>query len=310
VSAVQVLSKRCGKQFPIPKVAGATFFVKLEGNRATREWLVCRRMEILIQPDARAAACLAARLVADILRAKPDAVLGLATGKTMEAVYAELVRLYREEGLDFSRCRTFNLDEYVGLPPSHPNSYRHYMNRHLFGQVNLDLRNTHLPDGLAADLDAECSRYEALIAGCGGIDFQLLGIGLAGHLGFNEPASSLRSRTHVQVLSPVTLAQNAPLFASSGQMPRRAITMGVGTILESRRCLLLATGEEKAEIVARAIEGPVTGMVSATALQFHPQCWVVLDEAAAGRLQQADYYRWVLENDPRWRAIVAKTAPE
>ena len=257
-------------------------------------------MEIIIQPTAEAAAELATRVIADELRAKADLVLGLATGCTMESVYAELVRMHRQAGLDFSRCRTFNLDEYVGLPASHRNSYRHYMNHNLFLNVNIDLRNTHLPDGSAADVEAECNRYEKLITECGGIDFQLLGIGLAGHLGFNEPASSLRSRTRVKVLSPVTIAQNAPLFEEPRQMPRRAITMGVGTILESRRCLLLATGEEKAEIVAKAIEGPITSMISATALQLHPHCIVMLDEAAAHCLMEADYYRWISENEPQW----------
>ncbi len=262
-------------------------------------------MEIIIQPTADAAAELAARVIADELRAKPDLVLGLATGCTMESVYARLVRMHRQTGLDFSRCRTFNLDEYVGLPASHRNSYRHYMNHNLFLNVNIPLRNTHLPDGSAADLEAECDRYERLITESGGIDFQLLGVGLAGHLGFNEPASSLRSRTRVKVLSPVTIAQNAPLFEEPDQMPRRAITMGVGTILESRRCLLLATGEEKAGIVAKAIEGPITSMISATALQMHPHCIVMLDEAAAQRLTEADYYRWIFENEPEWRSYVS-----
>jgi glucosamine-6-phosphate deaminase len=135
----------------------------------------------------------------------------------------------------------------------------------------------------------------------GGIDLQLLGIGLAGHLGFNEPVSSLRSRTRIKVLSPVTRAQNAKLFEPPDEMPQRAITMGVETILEARRCLLLATGEDKAEIVARAIEGPVTSMLSATSLQFHPRCVVVLDEAAASRLQETEYYRWIFENEPQWQ---------
>jgi glucosamine-6-phosphate deaminase len=219
----------------------------------------------------------------------------------MESVYARLVQMHRESGLDFSNCRTFNLDEYVGLPGSHRNSYRHYMNHNLFQNVNVDLRNTHLPNGAAADIEAECEHYEELIAQCGGIDLQLLGIGLAGHLGFNEPVSSLRSRTRIKVLSPVTCAQNAPLFEPPEEMPRRAITMGVGTILEARRCLLLATGEDKAEIVALAIEGPVTSMISASALQFHPHCTVVLDEAASSRLREADYYRWIFENEPQWR---------
>jgi glucosamine-6-phosphate deaminase len=257
-------------------------------------------MEVIIRKDAEEAAWLVARLMARELRAKPHLVLGLATGRTMESVYRMLVRMHREEALDFSLCRTFNLDEYVGLAPSDVHSYRHYMNQHLFLHVNLDLRNTHLPNGMAADLEAECAHFEAEIGQCGGIDLQLLGIGRAGHLGFNEPLSALRSRTRVKALAPMTLAQNAPLFADPARMPRRAITMGVGTILECRRCLLLATGEDKADIIAKAVEGPITAMISATSLQLHPRCTVVVDEAAAGRLQGSDYYRWIFQNEPEW----------
>ncbi|MCD6340179.1 MAG: glucosamine-6-phosphate deaminase [Verrucomicrobia bacterium] len=257
-------------------------------------------MEVLIQPTPEAAARLTARIMADALRADPQIVLGLATGRTMEPVYRELVRMHHEEGLDFSLCRTFNLDEYVGLPSDHPQSYRRYMNENLFNHVNIDLRNTHLPDGMAQDLEAECAAYEAAIERAGGVDLQLLGIGRVGHIGFNEPLSPLLSRTRVTVLSPATIEQNAPLFPDPSQMPRRALTMGVGTILDSRRCLLLATGEEKAEIIAKAVEGPITSMVSASALQLHPQCVVVTDEAAASRLQGKDYCRWIFENDPKW----------
>jgi glucosamine-6-phosphate deaminase len=257
-------------------------------------------VEVIIRPTVDAAADLAVRLMARDLRANPQLVLGLATGRTMESVYAKLVRLYREERLDFSLCRTFNLDEYVGLPGSDRHSYRHYMNHHLFQQVNIDLRNTYLPDGTAKDLDAECARYEALIQRFGGIDLQLLGIGSDGHLGFNEPLSALRSRTRVKALAPATLAQNASHFEDPATMPRRAITMGVGTILESRRCLLLVTGESKAEVIARAVEGPITAMISATALQLHPRCTVVVDEAAASQLHGSSYYRWIFENEPEW----------
>ncbi|HVU08528.1 MAG TPA: glucosamine-6-phosphate deaminase [Verrucomicrobiae bacterium] len=258
-------------------------------------------MEVVIRPNAEAATDLVARIIARELRDNPRLAMGLATGRTMESVYGRLVQMHREEGLDFSTCHTFNLDEYVGLPSSHRNSYRHYMNHNLFLRVNVDLRNTHLPDGMATDIEAECERYEKVIAQCGGIDLQLLGIGLVGHLGFNEPASSLRSRTRIKVLSPMTCAQNAPQFEPPEKMPRRAITMGVSTILNARRCLLLATGKDKAEIVARAIEGPVTSMISATALQFHPHCTVVLDEAAASRLLETDYYHWIFENEPQWQ---------
>jgi len=257
-------------------------------------------MEVIIQPDANAAATLVARIIARELRANPQTVLGLATGRTMAAVYEVLARMHRTEHLDFSLCRTFNLDEYVGLAPDDPHSYRHYMNTHLFRQVNIDLRNTYLPDGTAPDLAAECERYERTIAKSGGIDLQLLGIGRDGHIGFNEPLSALRSRTRVKALTPATIQQNAPFFGGTDRMPRRAITMGVGTILECRRCLLLATGAEKATTVAQAVEGPITAMISATALQWHPRCTVVVDAAAGAQLQGAEYYRWIFANEPEW----------
>ena len=257
-------------------------------------------MEVIIQPTEAAAASLVARIVAHDLRANPHLVLGLATGKTMENVYRHLVRLHKEEKLDFSLCSTFNLDEYVGLFPSDPNSYRHYMEHHLFRHVNVDIRNTHLPNGLASDLDEECRRYEALIQRFGGIDLQLLGIGKAGHIGFNEPLSALRSRTRVKALTPTTIKQNAEFFGGEDKVPRRAITMGVGTIIEARRCLLLATGEAKAGVIAQAVEGPITSMVTATTLQLHPRCTVVVDEAAASQLKEKDYYRWIFANEPEW----------
>ncbi len=257
-------------------------------------------MEAIIRPDPDSASLLVARLIARELKANPSLVLGLATGRTMEAVYRILVRLHREEHLDFSLCRTFNLDEYVGLTSQDERSYRYYMNRHLFSQVNLDQRNTHLPDGAAADLEAQCRNYEEKIQRCGGIDLQLLGLGQAGHIGFNEPLSALRSRTRVKALSPVTIEQNAAFFGGAQNVPRRAITMGVGTILECRRCLLLATGWSKAAVIAKAVEGPITSMISATALQLHARCTVVVDEAAAGKLAAADYYRWIFANEPEW----------
>ena len=257
-------------------------------------------MEVIIQPSDEAAASLVARIVAHDLRNNPHLILGLATGKTMERVYRQLVRSHQDHHLDFSLCRTFNLDEYVGLFPSDPHSYRHYMEQHLFRQVNIEPRNTHLPNGLAPNLDEECRRYEALIQRFGGIDLQLLGIGKAGHIGFNEPLSALRSRTRVKALTPTTLRQNAPIFGGEERVPRRAITMGVGTIIEARRCVLLATGETKADVIAQAVEGPITSMVTASALQLHPRCTVVVDEEAAASLKEKNYYRWIFENEPEW----------
>ena len=258
-------------------------------------------MEVIIQADADKASKLAAGLIARELRAKPDLVLGLATGRTMEQVYEQLARLHREKGLSFARVRTFNLDEYIGLPIDHPCSYRRYMNEHLFSKVDIRLENTHLPNGMAADLQSECAAYERRMREWGGIDLQLLGIGSDGHIGFNEPLSALQSRTREKALTPSTLRQNAAMFGGDvAKVPRRAITMGVGTILESRRCLVLVTGENKANIVAQAVEGPITAMVSAAALQLHPRCTVIVDEAAADGLKGKDYYRWIFDNEPEW----------
>ncbi len=259
-------------------------------------------MEVVICSDAGTAAQLVARLVAARVRAKPDLVLGLATGRTMERVYDHLAAMHRDTGLDFSRCRTFNLDEYIGLPADDEHSYRHYMDRHLFGRVNIVPANTQIPDGMAADLRAEAVRYERLIGEAGGIDVQLLGIGEAGHIGFNEPLSALMSRTREKALTPVTRQQNAAMFGGDAdRVPTRALTMGVGTILEARELILLASGRAKAAILARAVEGPITAMVSASALQLHPNCKVVVDEEAAADLTQREYYDWVFRNEPEWR---------
>jgi glucosamine-6-phosphate deaminase len=244
---------------------------------------------------------LSAALIADAITAQPKITLGLATGRTMEALYALLAQRHKEDGLDFSLAATFNLDEYIGLPPEDPCSYRQYMERCLFEHVNIDPRNTHLPNGAAEDEAAECARYEEAIAAEGGIDLQLLGIGVSGHIGFNEPLSALRSRTRAKALTPETIRQNSGLFPSPDRMPRRAMTMGVGTILDARRILLVAYGEEKAGVIAKAVEGPVTAMVSASALQLHPRCTVLVDEEAASRLTQQQYYRWLFENEPEWR---------
>ena len=257
-------------------------------------------MEVVIQPDEERAARLTALLIARELRTNPHMVLGLATGRTMERVYRILVEMYHTQGLDFSLCRTFNLDEYIGLPPDNPGSYRFYMNQHLFKWINIDLRNTYLPDGMAGDLNAACRRYEERIRECGGIDLQLLGIGKGGHIGFNEPLSSLLSRTRDKALTPTTIAQNEKLFPNPADMPRRALTMGVGTILEARRIVTLITGASKADIIARAIEGPITSMVSASALQLHANCRVIVDTEAASKLQGTEYYHWIFDNEPEW----------
>lgn len=262
-------------------------------------------MEVIIRPTTASAVKLTATILANALRAKPNAVLGLATGRTMEAVYAELAQMYRNEYLDFSLARTFNLDEYIGLGPENKNSYRYYMNYQLFNNINIDKRNTHLPNGLAEDIETEGERYEQAIREAGGIDIQLLGIGRDGHIGFNEPLSSLASRTRAKSLTPETYAQNSPLFERPEDMPKRALTMGVGTILDSRNVLMLVTGREKAEILAAAVEGPVTSMISASALQLHPHTVVVVDEEAGSVLKGREYYDWIFQNEPKWTSYRA-----
>jgi glucosamine-6-phosphate deaminase len=263
-------------------------------------------MEVIIRPNAELAAELVARLIAARLRSKPDLVLGLATGRTMERVYDRLVDPQGKKAMDFSRCRTFNLDEYIGVPAEDDHSYRYYMNHRLFHRINIDLANTHVPDGMAADLRAETTRYEQLIREVGGIDVQLLGIGEAGHIGFNEPLSALMSRTREKALTPITRQQNASMFGGDPEkVPKRALTMGVGTILDSRELLLLATGGAKASILAKAVEGPITAMISASAMQLHPNCKVIVDEEAARELKERDYYDWIFENEPEWQEFRA-----
>lgn len=257
-------------------------------------------MEVIIRPTADAAATLTAALIRQDLERNPHLTLGLATGRTMERVYAKLAQMHQEQGLDFSLCSTFNLDEYIGLPAENENSYRFYMNQHLFDQVNIDKRNTFLPDGMADDVEQACCDYEAKMRDFGGIDLQLLGIGEAGHIGFNEPLSALQSRTRPKALTPTTIEQNSPLFTGGTEMPRRAITMGVGTILEADRLILLVTGKNKASILAKAVEGPITSMVSASAIQLHARCTVIVDEDAASELAETDYYRWIFQNEPEW----------
>lgn len=258
-------------------------------------------MEVIIRPDKFEASKLVAKIIGKCLKEKPALVLGLATGTTMELMYSILAEEFNAGKIDFSLVRSFNLDEYVGLPPSDPNSYRSYMNKHLFEKINIDVRNTHIPNGVATDLDMECVKYEKKIRECGGIDVQLLGIGSDGHIGFNEPLSALRSKTRVKALTPATIEQNSPLFDSNTKMPKRAITMGVGTILNARRCLLLATGKKKADIIAKAVEGPITSMITASALQLHPKCTIIVDEEAASKLHHQNYYRWIFENEPEWQ---------
>jgi glucosamine-6-phosphate deaminase len=248
-------------------------------------------VRIIIEQDSGAVARRAARVIAELLRRQPACVLGLATGSSPIGAYQELIRLHREEGLDFSSATTFNLDEYAGLGPDHPQSYRFFMQRQLFDHVNIAAKRTHVPDGLADDFAVACAQYEQRIRAAGGIELQLLGIGSDGHIAFNEPGSSLASRTRLKSLVRETIRDNARFFGSEELVPKLAVTMGVGTILEARQCLLVAYGRGKAEAVRGMVEGPITASNTASALQLHPQVCVVLDEEAASLLERREYYR-------------------
>lgn len=247
-------------------------------------------MKILIRPDAEAAAECAAGLIAEGLARDPATVLGLATGGTMEDVYRRLIRRHREGACRFAEATSFNLDEYVGLAPEHPCSYWRYMREHLFDHVDMAEARAHLPRGDAADPQAEAARYEGAIVAAGDIGLQLLGLGPNGHIGFNEPSSSLSSLTRVKTLARSTREANARFFERAEDVPRLAITMGIGTILRAREVVLVAIGLGKAEAAARMIEGPVSAACPASVLQFHRECTVVLDRAAADGLALRDYY--------------------
>ncbi|MEJ2336904.1 MAG: glucosamine-6-phosphate deaminase [Gemmatimonadales bacterium] len=257
-------------------------------------------MRIIIEPDAAALARRAANRVAALIRRSPGCVLGLSTGRTPLALYSELVRRHREEGLSFARVVIFGLDDYVGLPPEHGAGFTAYMSRNLFDHVDIDPANIHVLDGGADNLSDACESYEAAISEAGGIDLQILGIGRNGHIGFNEPGSSLGSRTRLKTLTRETCEANAPAFENPDELPRLVITMGVGTILEARSCLLLALGEEKALPVRDMVEGPITAQVPASALQLHPDAISILDEGAASRLLRRDYYRDAEEAQRHW----------
>ena len=254
-------------------------------------------MEIIIQPTSETASAITARIVARQLREKPNAVLGLATGSTPLLLYRELVRMK----LDWSRVTTFNLDEYVGLAADHPQSYHSFMRENLFQHLNIRPENIHIPDGLTKDIPAFCAHYEEKIGEAGGIDLQVLGIGTDGHIGFNEPTSSLASRTRIKTLTQQTRRDNARFFGSEEAVPHHVITMGIGTIMDARQVVQLAFGANKARAIADAIEGPITSMNPASILQMHAVAKVVLDEAAASKLKRAEYYRWVYDNKPDWQ---------
>lgn len=252
-------------------------------------------MEVILQDDAEAVADTAFELVLSALKAKPNLVLGLATGNTPLALYRRL----REARLDLRKVRFFNLDELVGLGPEDPLSFHHFLRKNLLDGLKVTPGNVRLLRGDVGDLEKAAAAYEAAIRKAGGIDLQILGIGRNGHIGFNEPGSSLGSRTRPKTLEAQTLEDYARGFPAAKAVPRFSVTMGIGTILEARRLLMLATGSSKAEPIRRIVEGPVTSETPGSALQLHPQAHVVLDEAAGAGLSRRDYWKWVYAN--KWR---------
>jgi glucosamine-6-phosphate deaminase len=250
--------------------------------------------EVVIVESAEAGGELAAAAIAALVAEKPDAVLGLATGSTPLTTWAALARRH----LDLTKVRGFALDEYVGLPPGHPESYRAVITREVVEPLGLTPELVRVPEGLTPDGSIETvgADYEAAIAAAGGVDLQVLGIGRTGHIGFNEPGSSFASRTRVKTLTEQTRLDNARFFDSVDDVPMHCITQGLGTILDARHLVLLAFGEAKAEAIAGAVEGPLTASLPGSAVQLHPHVSVIVDEGAASRLRHAEYYRYAWAN--------------
>ncbi len=241
-------------------------------------------MRIIVAKDYKDMSRKAANIISAQIITKPNCVLGLATGSSPIGTYDQLVEWYEKGDLDFSQVSSVNLDEYRGLDHNHDQSYYYFMHEHLFDRVNIDPANTNVPDGTEPDAEKECRRYEELIASYGGVDLQLLGLGHNGHIGFNEPAPAFDKETHCVDLTESTIEANKRFFASADDVPRQAYTMGIGTIMKAKKILVVVSGEDKAEIVAKAFYGDVTPEVPASILQFHPDVTVVVDEAAASKL--------------------------
>ncbi len=260
-------------------------------------------MEVVIAPAERLAV-LAADAVEAVVRSGPGAVLGLATGSSPLKVYDELVRRHVQEGLSFAGVRAFMLDEYVGLPVDHPQRYRNVIETEIASRVDFAPGAVQGPDGNAEDLVSACAAYEESIAGAGGVNLQILGIGTDGHIAFNEPGSSLASRTRIKTLTAQTREDNARFFGDDVErVPRHCLTQGLATIMSARHLVLLATGKGKAEAVHQLVEGPVSAMWPATIMQMHPHATVLVDDAAASRLQLGDYYRQTYASKPDWQGL-------
>lgn len=259
--------------------------------------------EVVVVESQDAAGELAADSILDLIAGKPDAVLGLATGSTPLALYRALASKVVARSVDVSQVRGFALDEYVGLPAGHPESYRSVITREVVQPLGLDPSRVHVPNGALDGIERAGADYEAAIVAAGGVDVQILGIGTDGHLGFNEPGSSFASLTRVKTLTEQTRRDNARFFASEDEVPVHCITQGLGTILRARHLILLAFGAGKADAVAGAIEGPLSASNPGSAIQLHPHATVFVDDAAAGRLENLDYYRYAWEHKPDWQGI-------
>lgn len=260
-------------------------------------------MEVVIVEDRAAGGRLVADAIVRLLRGNERPVLGLATGGSPMPVYDELAARFARGEVSFAHTRAYALDEYVGLPPDHPESYRAVIRREVVDRLDLPPASAHGPDGNAVDLVAGCQEYDAAVCAAG-VELQLLGVGTDGHVGFNEPGSSLSSRTRIKTLTAQTRRDNARFFGGDvDAVPQHVVTQGIGTILSARHLVLLAWGEQKAEAVARLVEGPVTAMIPASALQLHPHATVVVDGPAAAGLRLADYYRETWAAKPSWQSL-------
>ena len=256
-------------------------------------------MEVIISKDKNAANAAAAEFTANAVRENPRIVLGLATGETPLGLYAILAEMCAQKTVSFSKATAFNLDEYAGVAKTDPHSYAYYMRENFFDRIDIDAANTFIPDGTADNLSFACAAYERAIKNAGGIELQVLGIGGDGHIGFNEPTSSLASRTRMKTLTRRTISDNARFFGGDeNAVPPHVLTMGIGTIMEADTIVMLAFGENKADAVAKMVEGPITSMVPASVLQMHPKVKVFLDEPSASKLNLADYYKWVYSRKP------------
>lgn len=260
-------------------------------------------MEVIILPTKKEIGALAASAIEALVTSKPNAVLGLATGSSPLPIYDELARRHDEGTVSFAKTQGFALDEYVGLPVGHYESYREVIRREFTNRVDVAPENVHGPDGAAEDIQGACEAYDAAIKAAGGIDLQILGVGTNGHIGFNEPGSSLASRTRIKTLAEQTRADNARFFENIDQVPHHVLTQGLGTIMDARHVVLVAFGAGKAEAVRDFVEGPVSASCPASVLQFHPRATIIIDEAAASKLAGGATYRHAYENKPVWQGL-------